>query len=179
MSSEDTRIQPVPEETGGITALQIAQGLSDIYDGFTESIRSMGSKANGKKGRSRFGLSALQWITGGHIKTERDVLCERFVQDVQKQLQTLDYALEGLPEEEAEEACAQAAMILSQPVPGDSNSTTVLMKRAMLSQVFPYLPRLSRPHLEIIRDRIEEAYRKSQRLPVETQVLKTIRGLLS
>ena len=84
------------EENGAASAFQIARDLQGIYDGFTESIQSMGSKAKGKKGKSKLAESALHWIAGSRVKTERDVLCDKFLQDVQQQLQTLDYALEGL-----------------------------------------------------------------------------------
>ena len=161
-----------------ITALQIAKGLEGIYEEFTEAVRSMGKKINGKKTKSPLAQSALHWIAGDRIKTERDILSEKFLQDVQKQLEILDLALEGLPEEEVQEACSVVADILTEPVPEKSNSTTSLMKRAMAGQVLPYLPRLSRDKLEQIRQKIESAYRKSQRLPVEQQVLKEIGRLL-
>lgn len=164
-----------PEE---ITALRIAQGLRDIYEEFTTSIRSMGKKINGKKTKSPFAQSALHWIAGSHIRTERDVLCDKFIEDVKKQLEMLDYALEGIPEEEVQRACWEVAEILSEPVPEQSNGTSSLMKRAMLGQVKPYLPRLSQEQLQALRDRIEGAYKKSQRLPVEQEVLKEIKKLL-
>lgn len=161
-----------------ITATQIAAGLKDIYEGFTEAIRSMGSKKDGKKTRSPLAQSALHWITGDRVKTERDVLCDKFLQDVQKQLQTLDLALEGLPEEEVQEACAVAADILTEPVPEKSNHTSALMKRAMVGQLLPYLSRLSRDKLVQLQQKIEGAYKRSQRLPVEQEVLKEISRLL-
>lgn len=161
-----------------ITACQIAQGLQDIYEGFTEAVRSMGSKKDGKKSKSPLAQSALHWIAGDRVKTERDILCDRFLQDVQKQLQLLDLALEGLPEAEVQEACAIAVDILTEPVPEQSNHTSALMKRAMAGQALPYLSRLSREKLEQIQQKIESAYKKSQRLPVEQEVLKEIRRLL-
>ena len=174
MSGQQDNV-PVPEE---ITALQIAQGLETIYNEFTQSIRAMGGVINGKKTKSPFVQSALHWIAGSHIKTETDVLCDKFLEDVQKQLQTLDYALEGLPQEQAQEALSAAAEILTQPLPEKSNGTSSLMKRAMIGQVLPLLPRLSRDKLIQIRDKMEAAYKKSQRLPVEQEVLKEIGRLL-
>ena len=161
-----------------VTAQQIALGLQDIYEGFTEAIRSMGSKKDGKKGKSPFAQSALHWLTGDRVKTERDIICDKFLQDVQKQLQTLDLALEGLPEAEVQEACGIAADILTEPVPEQSNHSSALMKRAMAGQVIPYLSRLSREKLEQLQQKIETAYKKNQRLPVEQEVMKEIRRLL-
>ena len=175
-SMTDQQNQGTPSDP--ITALQIAQDLEGIYGDFTDAVKSMGRKINGKKTRSPLAQSALHWIAGDRIKTERDILSDKFLQDVQKQLQMLDLALEGLPEEEVQEACAVAADILTEPVPEKSNGTAALMKRAVAGQVLPYLPRLSRDKLEQLRQKIESAYRKSQRLPVEQQVLKEIDRLL-
>lgn len=161
-----------------ITALQIAMGLQDIYDSFTDSIHSMGKNTGGKISKSPFAQSALHWIAGSRIRTERDVLSDKFVEDVQKQIELLELALEGISEEESQEACAAAARILSAPVPEKSNGTISLMKRAMLGQVKPLLPRLSREQLTQLKERIEGAYKKNQRLPVEQEVLKEIGKLL-
>ena len=170
--------QNIVPSSDQITALQIAQELEVIYEGFTEAVRSMGKKMNGKKSKSPLAQSALHWIAGDRIKTERDILSDKFLKDVQKQLELLDLALEGLPEEEVQEACCVAADILTETVPEKSNSTTSLMKRAMAGQVLPYLPRLPREKLEQIRQKMESAYKKSQRLPVEQEVLKEIGRLL-
>jgi len=172
-----TQQQADTTPSGQISAVGIAEGLKDIYAGFTESLSA--NTADGKKRQSRLTQSALQWITGGRVKTERDVLCDKFLQDVQKQLQMMDLALEGRPEEEVQEACAVAADILTEIVPEKSNHTSALMKRAMIGQVQPYLSRLSRVKLEELQKKIEGAYKKSQRLPVEQEVLKEIKRLLS
>lgn len=161
-----------------ITALDLAKGLQDIYDGFVESIHAMGNKMNGKKGRSKLAGSVVHWLAGSHVKTERDLVCEKFIQDVESQLQIFDLALEGIPEEEARTACEAAADILTAPFPANSNKSTDLMRRAMIGQVKPYLPRLSREKLIQIRDRLEETYTRSQRFPVENEVLKDVRELL-
>ena len=161
--------------TEEITALSLAQEMEEIYHGFTDSVRSMGSRKNGK---SRLGTSVVHWMAGSHVKTERDILCDQFLQDVQRHLQTFDYALEGISEEEAQAACEVLADIMTEPLPAQSNSTTVLMKRAMIGQLMPYLGRLSTEKLAQIKERMESSYRKSQRLPVEREVLKELERLL-
>ena len=161
-----------------ITAMDLAEGLDKIYADFTESVKAMGSKHGGKFGKSRFGANVVHWIAGSHVKTERDVKCDQFLQDVESQLQTFDYALEAASDEEASNACAVIADIMSRPAPADSNATTDLMKRAMIGHLGPYLPRLSQDKLREIKDRMEQAYSKSQRLPVEKEILKQIEALL-
>lgn len=161
-----------------IKAMDLAEGLDKIYADFTESVKSMGSKHGSKFGKSRFGANVLHWIAGSHVKTERDAKCDQFLQDVESQLQTFDYALETASDEEAEDACAVMADIMSRPAPPDSNATTDLMKRAMIGHLGPYLPRLSQDKLREIKDRLEQAYSRSQRLPVEKEILKKIEALL-
>ena len=161
------------QNTAEITALSLAQELGKIYDDFTESIRSMGAK-NGRKGKSRLASSALHWIAGSHVKTERDVLCEKFLTDVQKQMELVECALEGADKATVQEALGAAADVLCAPVREASNSTTDLMKRAMISQAIPILPRLSREKQLSIREELSSAYKKSQRLPVEKEVLKLL-----
>ncbi|MBQ9030047.1 MAG: hypothetical protein IJ106_01160 [Parasporobacterium sp.] len=160
-----------------MTALSLAGDLEKIYSDFTDAIRSMGSK-NGRKGKSKLALSAMNWLTGGHIRTERDVLCEKFVQDVQKHLEIFDYALEDADETTAQEACAVLADTITTPIDPRSNSTTDLMKRAMIGRLIPYLPRLSREKLTELKEKLETAYPRNQRLPVERDVLKEIGKLL-
>lgn len=161
-----------------ITAMDLAEGMDKIYADFTESVKSMGSKHGSKFGKSRFGANVIHWIAGSHVRTERDAKCDQFLQDVESQLQTLDYVLEAASDEEAENACAALASIMSRPVPADSNATTDLMKRAMIGHLEPYLPRLSQSTLREIKERLELAYSKSHRLPVENEILKKIDALI-
>lgn len=161
-----------------ITALSLAGQLQGLYTDFTDSVRNMGSKASGKKGKSRLGYSVVHWLAGSHVKTERDLLCDKFLTDVEAFLQTFDYALEGISPEETQEACAAVADIMTQPVPSGSNSTTSLMKRAMVGHLKPYLKKLSQEKLREVKERLETSYSKSQRLPVEREVLKEIEALL-
>ena len=158
-----------------ITAVSIAHGLEGIYLNFTDEIKNLGGKYGGK---GKFGNSVLHWITGSHVKTQRDILCEKFLSDVQGQLQLLDASFEGCDEQEVHDACAVVADILSEPVSPKSNGTSDLMKRAMISQLTPFLKGLTREKLEWTKSRIEAAYSKSQRLPVERDILKEINRLL-
>ena len=169
----DTQI-PAEEST----ALTLAYQLEEIYQKFTDSIKKMGAK-HGKKGKSKLAASALHWIAGSHVKTERDVLCEKFLQDVEKHLELFDYALQDADKETAQEACAVLADTLTTTVGSGSNSTTDLMKRAMIGHIRPYLPMLSADKLQELKQKIESAYPKSQRLPVEKEVLKEMTRLLS
>ena len=159
-----------------ITPLSIARDFETIYEEFTKAIREMGSK-NGRKGKSRLAGSVVHWLAGSHVKTERDILCEKFLADVKKQQEMLDYALEGASEEETQEALDVMAGILCAPVREASNSTSDLMKRAMISQAIPYLSRLSRSKQIEIRDSLEKDYKKSKRLPVEKEALKLLADL--
>ena len=64
---------------GEITALMLARQMEGIYTDFTEAIRSMGKK-HGRK--SRLAGSVVHWLAGSHVRTERDVLCDKFLEDV-------------------------------------------------------------------------------------------------
>jgi len=157
-----------------ITALSIAGGLEKIYEEFTDGVKAIG----GKHGRGKMSTSVLHWITGGHVKTQRDVLCDKFLLDVKAQLQNFDYAVEGLDEKDAREAYDRIADIMSGPWPADSNSTTDLMKRAMISQLKPYIPRISREKLVQVKERLEKGYSRSRRFPVEKDIIKEIEKTL-
>ncbi|MCF0230305.1 MAG: hypothetical protein HUJ76_11525 [Parasporobacterium sp.] len=157
-----------------ITALDLALGIRKIYEGFEESIHALGGK---KKGRKMVG-SLAHWVAGSHVRTERDVICDKFLEDVQSHLEMFDYSLEGLDENSVQEACGALIDICTEPVPADSNGTISLMKRAMISQVRKYLPMLSQEKLRQTGERLEKAYTKWQRLPVEKEVLQEIAGLL-
>lgn len=157
------------------TAVTIAHGIEEIFREFTDEVRKIGGKYGGK---GKMGSSVLHWLAGSHVKTQRDVLCEKFLSDVQAQLKLFDAALEDADEEEVSRACEVLAEVLSNPVPANSNSTTDLMKRAMLGQLKPYLPGLSREKLLWTKKRIEDAYTKWQRLPVERDMIRDIEACL-
>ena len=158
-----------------ITALSLAYQLDNIYVAFTDSIRSMGKKHSGK---SRLGSSVVHWLAGSHVRTERDVLCDQFLTDVKKHLELFQYALEGESEEQIQEACGVLADIMTQPQDAKANNTTSLMKRAMVRELMPFLSKLSKEKLTEIKQRMESNYRKSDRLPVERDLLKQIDQLL-
>ena len=86
--------------------------LREIYDHFTESVRDLGNKAKGHAGSKKLGNSFMHWIGGGHIRTDRDRLCEEFLEQVQGFLGEFDTGLQGLAPEEAAALCGQVADIM-------------------------------------------------------------------
>ncbi len=162
------------EQTGAVELVQLADKLKESYDEFTEAVSGLGSKVAGHAGSSKMGGSFLRWIAGSHISTPRDTLCEEFLTKVQGQLEFLQTALEGAAPEEAAEACAVVADIMLCPVDGQLNSTTGLMKRAMVSQFMPLLPYLSQDKLKECHQRMTTAYRKRDLLPVEKQLIRAM-----
>ena len=74
--------------------------LFDIYEKFTEKVQSLSKKVNGKKRSSKFAGSFAHWIGGSHIKTEREVICEQFLEDVQALLAALQEKIESCAAEE-------------------------------------------------------------------------------
>lgn len=163
-------------ENGDLQAL--AQAIAGIYDGFTERIRALGSKANGSKRSSRLGESLAHWMGGSHVTTVREQLCDTFLEDVQAQIALLTAALADASPQEAQAAAAQAAEIMLAPQPARSDATTALMKRAMIGQAEPLLPYLAPETLSALRDRLAAAYDKRDILPVEKQMLKKMDKLL-
>ena len=55
-----------------------ARKLVVIYDEFTESVKTLGSKAKGRSS-SKFGGSFAHWVGGEHVVTDRESLCEKFL----------------------------------------------------------------------------------------------------
>ena len=157
-----------------ITALSLANGIDRIYQEFTDAVRALGNKRNGKK----LAGSLAHWLVGSHVKTELDIICESFANDMTAHLEMFDMAIEGISEEEKREACAVVVERCSRTVDGNSNSTTDLMKRAMVRLVMKYLPYLSREQLTEVKERLEKAYAKWNRLPVEKDFIKEINRLL-
>lgn len=95
------------EASAPITSEEIAGRLSGIYENFTESVQALGSKAKGGKRSSKMAGSMARWVGGSHVTTDRDQLCDRFLADVQSQLELLSLALDGA---DAEEAAGPAAL---------------------------------------------------------------------
>lgn len=153
--------------------------LREIYDHFTESVRDLGNKAKGHAGSKKLGNSFMHWIGGGHIRTDRDRLCEEFLEQVQGFLGEFDTGLQGLAPEEAAALCGQVADIMLDPIPSKSNATTDLMKRAMRSQFKPFLKYLTPEQLRTASEQIQEGYRLRDLLPVEREMVKEIEGILS
>lgn len=166
------------EQSEKIALLEQAEKFRAIYEDFTKSVRELGNKAKGRAG-SKIGNSFAHWIGGGHIRTDRDRLCEEFLEHVQSQLELFQTCFEGASPEEVTQACNLVADVMLQPIPVESNSTTDLMKRAMRSQIKPLLPYLSRARLEQGMQQIQEGYRKRQLLPVEQELLREMERLLA
>lgn len=155
-----------------------ARKLVVIYDEFTESVKTLGSKAKGRSS-SKFGGSFAHWVGGEHVVTDRESLCEKFLQDVQGHLELMQIAMEGLEFSVVTQACEILADILMQTVPASSNATTDLMKRAMIGQVTPFFPYVSMEHLKELQKQMETAYGKWKMLPVEKQVYKEVKRLIA
>ena len=125
------------------------------------------------------GNSFLHWIGGSHIRTDRDRLCEEFLEKVQAQLELIRTALEGAGAEETAEVWNAVADVMLEPIPGRSNATTDLMKRAMCSQFQPMLAFLTPEQLRGHYDRLKAAYRPRDLLPVEKELLREMERRLS
>ncbi len=146
--------------------------LRTIYDSFTQSVQDLGNKAKGHAGSS-----FLRWIGGSHVRTDRDRLCEEFLEQVQGWLEGFQSLLETLPREEAAELCGRVADVMLEPIPPKTNATTNLMKRAMRSQFKPYLAYLTPERLQQAAGQLQEGYRPRDLLPVEREMVKEIARL--
>ena len=166
------------EEITGTAAgpIEIAGHLAEIYEDFTESVQALGGK--GRRRSGKFASSVMQWVGGRHASSDREQLCNKFLADVQGQLELLTLAMEMADEEERAEACWIAAEIITAPRPAKSDSTTDLMKRAMIGQAVPFLKYVKKERLIQIRDRMRQAYTRWQLLPVEKDVKKELDRLI-
>ena len=160
--------------------VQCAETLREMYDEFTQSVQDLGNKAKGRStAGNKMGNSFLHWVGGSHIRTDRDRLCEEFLEKVQAQLELIRTALEGAGAEETAEVWNAVADVMLEPSPGRSNATTDLMKRAMCSQFQPMLAFLTPEQLRGHYDRLKAAYRPRDLLPVEKELLREMERRLS
>lgn len=166
------------EQLENTALLEQAEKLRTIYEDFTQSVKDLGNKAKGHSG-SKFGNSFAHWIGGGHIRTDRDRLCEEFLEHVQSHLEFLQTCLEGATPEEAAQVCGAVADVMLEPIPVRSNATTDLMKRAMRSQLRPLLKYLTKERLELGCQQIREGYRNRELLPVEREMLKEMERMIA
>lgn len=166
------------EQLENTALLEQAEKLRTIYEDFTQSVKDLGNKAKGHAG-SKFGNSFAHWIGGGHIRTDRDRLCEEFLEHVQSHLEFLQTCLEGATPEEAAQVCGAVADVMLEPIPVRSNATTDLMKRAMRSQLRPLLKYLTKERLELGCQQIREGYRNRELLPVEREMLKEMERMIA
>lgn len=167
MNTEQTAVERLCEE---------AEKLNMIYDEFTAAVASLGSKVKGKRGSGKMSSSFAHWIGGSHVVTDREHLCEKFLADVQRQLELLQLSLGHLRTEEASRVCTIIATVLLQPRPANSNATTDLMKRAMVGQVKPFLPYLPKEQLLYLQKQMEAAYGRWKMLPVEKEIYREIKN---
>lgn len=160
--------------------VQCAETLREMYDEFTQSVQDLGNKAKGRStAGNKMGNSFLHWVGGSHIRTDRDRLCEEFLEKVQAKLELIRTALEGAGAEETAEVWNAVADVMLEPIPGRSNATTDLMKRAMCSQFQPMLAFLTPEQLRGHYDRLKAAYRPRDLLPVEKELLREMERRLS
>ena len=152
--------------------------LCEIYDDFTKKVQSLGSKVKGRRRSSKFAGSFAHWIGGSHIKTEREVLCEQFLEDVQAQLEMIVNIVNECDDDKATKLCNEVAEILMEPRDASSDSTTDLMKRAMIGQVEPFLEFVSKEKLFELKENMEKAYGIRKMLPVEKNIYKAVKKLL-
>ena len=155
----------------------VALELQTIYDGFTESVKALGGKGKKTSGKLKEGL--LHVVAGGHIKGERELLCEKFLADVQKQMEMLSMYMEGASDEEKTSACTIAVRILTRPCPSKSNATTDLMKRAMIGQAEPILKYVPKEVLAEQVAAMKAEYGRFSMLPVEKQVKRAMEDLIN
>ena len=158
--------------------MQCADALREMYEQFTKSVQDLGNKAKGHS-TNKMSNSFLHWVAGGHIRTDRDRLCEEFLEQVQNQLELTRTALEGAPAEAIAQVWNAVAEVMLEPIPGKSNSTTDLMKRAMCSQFQPMLAFLTPEQLRVHYDRLKTAYRPRDLLPVEKELLREMERRLA
>ncbi len=155
-----------------------ARNLNEIYEQFTEKVQKLSKKTNGKKRSSKFAGSFAHWIGGTHIKTEREIICEQFLEDVQVLLSALQEKIDSCEGEEVTKICDEVAQIIMQPVDAASDSTTDLMKRAMIGQIEPFLEYVSTEKLKQLKADMEGAYSVRQMLPVEKNIYKMVKRMI-
>ena len=161
------------EQLENAALMEQVQKLKEMYDNFTKAVQDLGNKAKGRAS-SKFGNTFAHWIAGGLIRTDREVLCEEFLEQVERHLEFLQTCLQEVPAEEASQVWGAVADVILEPIPTHSNATTDLMKRAMRSKLKIMLPYLTPERLELASQQLQEGYRKRELLPVERELLKEI-----
>lgn len=154
------------EQMNSDELLKLTNRLKESYNAFEEAVKKEESK--------RDVGSFFQKLMGGFGTTRSDLLCDDFLEEVQRQMPRLQMALEAADPADAAEACAAVADTMLTPVGDELNSTTGLMKRAMVSLFLPLMPYLDRDKLKDFHARITGAYRKYDRLPVEEQLIRAM-----
>ena len=167
------------QKNASTNLIEAANKLSDIYEGFTEAVQALGNKSKGRARSSKMGGSFAHWIGGSHVVTDRESLCEKFLADVQGHLEILQIAIESVSLQEASEICTIIANIMMEPRPAKSDATTDLMKRAMIGQVKPFLSYVPKEQLAKLQQQMENAYGRWKMLPVEKEIYKEVKYLIT
>lgn len=160
-----------------VSLKEMAEYLGKIYDDFIASVRALGAKKKDGKRSTKMGSSMAHWIGGGHVTTDREGLCEKFLADVQAHLELFQMALECAGKEEAAEAAAIAVDIMMEPCPPKSDSTTDLMRRAMIGQAKPLLPYLTPEKRQEKLELLKKSYSRWHRLPVEQEMIRELEAV--
>ena len=166
------------QNTDGTGLIEMAETLGKIYGEFVESVKALGAKKKDGKRSTKMGSSMAHWVGGSHVTTDREGLCEKFLADVQGHLELFLTALAYAGQEEAAEAAAIAVDIMMEPCPPKSDSTTNLMRRAMIGQAKPLLPYLTSEKLEEKTELLKKSYSRWNRLPIEKEIIREMEGLI-
>ena len=158
---------------------ELAEGLREIYSRFLQALEESFQKTQRKSFGKKVAAGAMEWIGGSYIKTERQMLSRQFQKDVKEQLARMEEALESEDGEAVSRALEAAVDILTEPVDPRSNQTADLMRRAMILEAKPYLPRISAAKRRKVLTRLERAYARNQWLPVEEEVIMELYRLSS
>lgn len=145
---------------------ELVHKLKESYEEFAEAVEQEESK--------RDVGSFFQKLMGGFNTTRTDLLCDDFLEEVQKQMPVLEKAMEEAEPADAAEACGAVADIMLCSNGEQINGSAVLMKRALVSQFLPLVPYLTDEKLEECHDRMIVSYRKCDLLPVEKQLIRTM-----
>lgn len=162
------------DRSGGTGLIETAEYLESIYEKFVEDVKALGAKRKDGKRSTKMGSSMAHWVGGSHVTTDREGLCEKFLSDVQGHLELLVAALEYSEPKEASEAAGIAVDIMMKPCPPKSDSTTDLMRRAMIGQAKPLLPYLTEEKREEKAALLKGAYSRWNRLPVEREMIRAL-----
>lgn len=158
-----------------ITLLDMVNGVSALYADYTDKVRSLGAKGKKRSGKGKDAFA--HWIGGGFVTTDRERMSEEFHTELKGKLELILTAFEGASEEETREAADELSRIMLSPKPKNSNATTDLMKRAVQTELHPFLSYMSKEALAEGAETLLKAYGKWQMLPNEKELYKKMKAL--